>query len=76
VIALATNSLVAAVEPIVIDASKNTVLHYEDTSPQPPPASPEGSIWQTDCVALRMRLPITWAIRDARAVALVSSVSW
>lgn len=76
VIAVATNSLVCALEPTQIDTAKSAVLHREDTSPQAPPASPLASLFQTDCVALRLRLPVTWALRDSRAVASVTGAHW
>jgi HK97 family phage major capsid protein len=75
-IAVATNSLVSALEPVRIDAAKSAVLHREDTNPQPPPAGPSSSLFQTDCAALRLRLPVTWAMRDTRAVAVVNSTKW
>jgi HK97 family phage major capsid protein len=76
-IAIATNSLVSAIEPVQIDAAKSAVLFRDDTNPQPPgTAGPVGSLWQTDCAALRMRLPATWALRDSRAVAVVTGAKW
>jgi hypothetical protein len=39
-------------------------------------ARPVGSVFQTDEVALRMRWPISWALRDARGVAFMTAVNW
>jgi hypothetical protein len=48
-------------------------LHMNDT-PLPivnggAPAAPARSLFQTDAIALKMRWPVTWALRDARAIA-------
>ena len=75
-IAIATNSLVSALEPTLIDAARSAVLHREDANPQAPPAGPLASLFQTDCVAIRMRLPVTWAVRNAGAVAHVVGTVW
>jgi hypothetical protein len=77
VIALATNALAAAIEPVALDAAKSVTVHEESTSPLPVgSASPSRSLWQTDSVALRMRLPVSWVVRDARAVASVVTTKW
>jgi hypothetical protein len=77
VVAIATNALVGAIEPVRLDAAKSLTVHEEDTSPLPVgSASPGRSLWQTDSVALRMILPATWVVRDARAVASVVTTKW
>jgi hypothetical protein len=84
VVALATNALAAAVEPVRIDAAKSAVIHEETTTPLPIAspgspivvAAPTRSLWQTDSVALRVRLPCSWVIRDSRAVSVVTATKW
>jgi hypothetical protein len=39
-------------------------------------ASPVGSTYQTDSVALRLRWPISWALRDARGISWMTGVNW
>lgn len=84
VIAIAANTLVAAVEGIPeIDASRSVgVIIHEETSPAPivsaggVMATPVRSMFQTDSVALRVKWPICWALRDPRGVAWMSGVNW
>lgn len=72
-IAVATNSFVSVLEPTQIDAAKSAVIFRDDTTPS---AGPAGSLFQTDCAALRLRLPVTWAVRDTRAISLVTTTKW
>jgi hypothetical protein len=73
-------ALVAAISPEPeIEASTAAELHMNDT-PLPivnggAPAAPARSLFQTDSVALKMRWPLSWAIRDPRAVAWTTP-SW
>jgi hypothetical protein len=82
VLAIATNALAVALEDQpVIDASKEGEIHMEtgpsaivgDTGVS---ASPVRSLYQTDSVGLKIRWPISWAIRDARGVAYTTGVTW
>lgn len=61
-----------------IDVSTEAVLHMSD-DPLPISASgvsdPTRSLWQTDCVATRMILPISFAKRRAAAVAVIDGIS-
>lgn len=77
VVAVANNALASIVEAPAIDAANATSLHLEDTNPQAiGSASPAKSMYQTSCVALRIRLPISWVIRNPLAVAVVTSTHW
>ena len=66
------------------EISDQATLHMEDTAPTditttgtPPVAAfPVKSMWQTDMLALRMILPINWAIRRTGTVAWVAGVTW
>jgi hypothetical protein len=74
---IALNALASVVEPVMVDAGKQVSFHSEDTNPQPVgTAAPHISTWQTDSVALRVKLPVTWALRDARAVSFVTATKW
>lgn len=66
------------------DVSDQATLHFEDTTPlqigtagsPPTVAAPVRSLFQTDSLALRMILPMNWAMRRTGVVAWVSSVTW
>jgi HK97 family phage prohead protease len=67
------------------DVSDQATLHFEDTSPQQIStvgtpnvvAAPVRSMFQTDSLALRMILPMNWAIRRLPApVAWMTGVTW
>jgi Phage capsid family len=82
VVCIATNTLAVALEDQpVIDASKEGVMHMEtgpsaivgDTGVS---ASPVRSLFQTDSVGLKIRWPISWALRDIRGVAYTTGVTW
>jgi hypothetical protein len=82
VIMVATNALVSAVEGTpLIDAGTSAEIHFETVPAEIVTAGgvvahPVGSVFQTDEVALRMRWPITWALRDTRGLAWMTSVNW
>jgi Phage capsid family len=75
VIAVALNALVSAVEPVMIDSYKDVTIQEGD----PASAVMTGqtrSLFQTDSIAWRLRWPLSWVVRDARAVAVVSGTKW
>jgi HK97 family phage major capsid protein len=65
------------------DVSDSATLHMEDTTPlnigtagaPATVAAPSQSMFQTDCIALRMVLPMDWLMRRA-SLAWVSGVTW
>ncbi|MCK1447756.1 hypothetical protein IVB34_34460 [Bradyrhizobium sp. 2] len=64
-----------------MSASRDSVLHYEDGTPVnigdlSGVAAPSQSIFQTDCVALRVKLPASWARRDDAAVSWLTAANW
>jgi hypothetical protein len=82
VIAVAVNAIVSAIEGApAVDASVVAEFHRE-TSPAPivtaagTVASPVGSVYQTDEIALRLRWPISWALRSSGALAWMQNVNW
>jgi len=67
------------------DVSDQATLHFEDTSPlqlvtgaqgSGVVASPSRSLFQTDSLALRMILPMNWALLRTGSVAWVTGVTW
>jgi hypothetical protein len=79
-ICVAPQALVCALNPAPdVEAATAGELHMNDT-PLPivnggAPAAPARSLFQTESVALKMRWPMTWIARDARAVAWMTP-SW
>lgn len=82
VIAVATNALATAMSPPVIDASRDSAIHMADPAQAELVdiggvlATPYQSIWQIDGVALRLRMPVAWALRSPTALAWMSDVTW
>jgi hypothetical protein len=84
VIAVATDALAFAVNPAPdITVSAEAVLHMEADSPAeivsgtgPTTAAPVQSMFQTDCLAIRMIAAMTWAKLHANAVAYVTGAGW
>jgi hypothetical protein len=70
VVVIAVGALVAAIEPDPnIETATASTLHM-DTAPQPiGSVGPEKSMYQTDSLALKVRWPMSWALRDPRGVA-------
>ena len=59
------------------EISDQATLHMEDTTPAPiDGATPVRSLWQTDSLALRLILPLNWAIRRPGVVSVVPGVTW
>lgn len=52
-----------------IETSKAASLHMDDAPAAIGTASPARSLFQTDSVAIKVRWPASWTIRDPRAVA-------
>jgi hypothetical protein len=79
IIAVALPALVSAVEIIRVEASTDAVVHEESSSPAVNigggvMAHPLRSFFQSDTVGLKLRWPISWALRDPRAVAWMQGV--
>src|SRR4029077_7935828 len=66
------------------DVSDQATLHFEDTTPlqigtagaPPTVAAPVRSLFQTDSLALRMILPMNWAMRRTGVIAWTQAVTW
>jgi HK97 family phage prohead protease/HK97 family phage major capsid protein len=64
------------------DMSNQATIHEEDTTPLPivdgagVSAKPVRSLYQTDTMGLRMRMPVNWAMRRAGMVSWMAGVIW
>jgi hypothetical protein len=78
VIAVALNGVVAATGNVpAIDVSKAATVQMSDTPVDGGiTTAPTIVSWQNDVVAIRLRWPISWAVRDARAISFMSAVNW
>ncbi|MGJ0535553.1 phage major capsid family protein [Methylocystis sp.] len=80
VLAIDVSDFASSVSDIEIFASEEAVIHMSDTplpivSGAPVTADPVRSAWQTNCIALRMILEMSFVARAGR-VAVMESVSW
>jgi hypothetical protein len=73
IIVVALPALVSAGDNPEIETSTASTLHMNDAPlvlvNGGSPASPQRSMFQTESVALKMRWPLTWVLRDPRGVA-------
>jgi hypothetical protein len=77
VIIVALNALVSSVEPPTVEASRDVTYHAEDTNPSADPTlGPRINVYHMDSVALRLRFPVTWAVRDPAAISFVTATKW
>jgi hypothetical protein len=83
IIALAANALVSASESApTIEAGRESIIHMEDDAPAQivddagTLARPVRSLFQSDTVGLKLRWPLSWALRDPAAIAVVRAASW
>jgi hypothetical protein len=76
VLAIAPAALVAALSPDPVIETANASTLIMDTAPGAigTPSAPHRSLFQTDSIALKLRWPITWALRDARGFAWITPV--
>jgi hypothetical protein len=81
-VGVVVNALASALEGVPqIDANTSAAIHY-DTVPGEivdvggVRAAPVGSLFQTDEVGLRLRWPLSWALRDSRGVAWIQNINW
>jgi hypothetical protein len=82
VIALATDTLVSALEPVPeIVANSEAEVQFADPASEIVTAGgtvayPVGSMVQSDRVALRMIMPVAWVVRAPGAIAFMNAVVW
>jgi hypothetical protein len=81
-IAVSGNGLVSAIDAMPeIEASRMATVHMNDT---PAPivaaggdvAAPTRSLWQTDTIGIKLRFGASWALRDPRALAWLTTTAW
>lgn len=77
VIAVATAALVSAVGDVAVESATAATLHM-DTAPSldVSSASRHASMFQIDGVAIKVRWPVAWIIRDPRGVAWTTPTAW
>lgn len=73
-------AIVGGNDPPKLDVSAQAVLHMDD-APLPLTTAatasfPIRSMFSTDCVAIRLRADLDWALRNASAIAVVNSITW
>ena len=69
-LAIAPAALVAALSPEPeIETSKAATLVMDTAPGAAGTMGPERSLFQTDSLALKMRWPVSWALRDPRGFA-------
>jgi hypothetical protein len=85
VVAIASNALCSAIDPLPrFNISTETTLHEEDTTPLPlstagtpnTVAAPMRSLFQTDAIGVRMKLEVSWALRNAGGLSWLQGVNW
>lgn len=62
--------------PPEIIANQDAGLQMDDVPPDVFDASAVRSTWQSDCVALQIKLPVTWAARSPAGVAWLTTTNW
>jgi hypothetical protein len=80
VICVALPCLASVLDPPRADASQEAVVHLADPASAIATSgvivSPVASMYQTDSVSLRMKLPVTWALRASGGVSFMTAVTW
>jgi hypothetical protein len=82
IIAVAANAIVSAVEGTPEITASAVASFHRESSPAPivtnagTVAYPVGSAFQTDEVALKMRWPLSWALRSSAGLAWMQGVLW
>ena len=56
-----------------ISATRESAMLMNSTPDESPPSR---SLWQTDCVAILVRLPVSWAVRSPFGVAWLVTTNW
>jgi hypothetical protein len=75
---VATAALISAVGVPDLEVNKVATLTLDD-APAPDPTTPVApfrSLWQSDAIGIKMRWPISWALRDPRGFAWMTPTGW
>jgi hypothetical protein len=68
-LAIAPAALVAALDPAPhVEVATAAALHMDSVPSAVPTAGPRKSMYQTDSLALKIRWPVSWALRDPRGI--------
>ena len=71
VIAIATQGIASATDPVPeISSSRSATVHMNTV------AAPTRSLWQTATIGIKLRFNASWALRDPRALAWLSTTAW
>jgi hypothetical protein len=74
-VAIASKAVAAAISIDPDIETVNAAALVMDTAPGPAGTmGPERSVWQTDSVAVKVRWPVSWVLRDPRGVAWTTPV--
>jgi len=74
-LAVAPNNIASAYgDQPLINATVNEAALQMDSAPDGSP--PTKSLWQTDCVAILVKLPIAWAVRSSSGAAWLTATNW
>jgi hypothetical protein len=81
VIGIASNALASAIDPNPkIEVSDQTVLNFDDASPvnitTGGVAATTKSLWQTDSLAVKIRLRVDWGLRSSSGCAWITGTTW
>jgi hypothetical protein len=75
IIAVAAQAVAAAISPDPDIETGNAATLVMDTAPGAAGTmGPERSVWQTDAIAIKVRWPVSWVLRDARGVAWTTPI--
>lgn len=74
---VAVAGLIAALGDPAIELSKAATVHMDDTpNVDVSSAGRSAGMWQTDSVAIKLRMPVSWAVRDPRGFAWMTPTGW
>src|SRR5262249_17604241 len=78
VAALAPDIIVSAFGEVPeISASRESAVQMDDAPPlNLSAATRTSSLWQSDCVAIKLRVPVTWALRSNTGLAWLTVTNW
>jgi hypothetical protein len=75
-IAVTANNIASALEGVPDIATTVHAAVQMTTTPGPGATEAVRSMWQTDCVAILLRLPVTWAVRSATGISWLTAINW
>jgi hypothetical protein len=82
VIAIATQGIASATDAVPEISSSRMATVDMDTAPLPivdaggTVAAPTRSLWQTDTIGIKLRFGASWALRDPRGLAWLTTTAW